>query len=570
MGNIENLISNMQEKGLEPNCEPNLDGTIHRFSRNPQKPHEKDEWYAGFVMDSGHIHCTFGSWSTSQNFSQTYKSYDSDHQLTAAEIAQIKAIREKAEEERRQAKEKAKAVIQEKLEKAKQPSKSHLYISRKKIIPYGARQLKDHILLPMQNHFGDITGMEWINPEGLKRTIKGSQKKGSMLPLADMKSATIIRLAEGWATACSIQEARPNDCAVCCFGLSNVREVAKILKAKYPKKQIVACIDAGAPEKELEALKGFGQVITPKLAQNQLDAGLNDFNDVHVDNGIGELKEQLKPKFLTALSAQNLMRSDYPPIEWRCNAVAQNGGLTVVYSLPGAGKSSFCLDLSVALSNGLWFITGDCQKSKVLYVDGEMSGGELQLKLDEIYTRSGLYPTEKKPARITEPEEGYLDFITLDHLKNLDMEPLNLHFEDHRTLLDGLIENYDVIILDNWFNLCELPPDASGWNEIDRAEKKIIAWMRDWQSIGKTFVAVNHSNESGSMYGFKGLVKSATTVIELKALEAADGFEIYFKKNRNISKNEYWDVSVTKVREAFSPKGTDRRGWLLDKYFKQT
>ena len=543
MGNIENLISNMKEKGLEPNCEPILDGTIHRFSRNPQKPHEKDEWYVGFVMDSGHIHCTFGSWSTNQNFSQTYKSYGSDYQLTAEEIAQIKAVREKAEEERRQAKEKAKIVIQDKLEKAKQPSKSHLYISRKKIIPYGARQLKDHILLPMQNHFGDITGMEWINPEGVRRTIKGSQKKGSMLPLADMKSAMIIRLAEGWATACSIQEARPNDCAVCCFGLSNVREVAKILKAKYPKKQIVACIDAGVPEKELEALKVCGQVLTPKLAQNQLDAGLNDFNDLHVDIGIAEVKEQLKPGVLLPLSLEDYMSLEAEPIHWHSKAILLKGGLTVVHALPGVGKSYFCMELTHAIANASWFFTGNCNPASVLYVDGEMPRNQFQAMCNEISDRR---------QEATPP--GSVSVLTMDIMRSLDLEALNLHFEDHRAKLDPIIEDHNVIVIDNWFNLADCPQSAS-FNDVDKHERKILAWMRAWQELGKSFVVVNHTSKSGSMYGFQALVKGATTVIRLEELpekrdlsdgNGSDGFRIRYEKNRSISRREYWDVDAVK------------------------
>ena len=161
--------------------------------------------------------------------SQSYKITHTRSGWTQEEWREIKSrtetdqkiVDEALQERRRSAAQKAVKMLQA---ASSSVSMSHPYVAKKQILPYGAYQLRNQILLPMWKD-GRVVGLQTIFPaetqdgstEIQKRFLSGSDLKGSCLKLGEpaQPPETII-LTEGWATACSIIRRTDGRCGVLC------------------------------------------------------------------------------------------------------------------------------------------------------------------------------------------------------------------------------------------------------------------------------------------------------------------------------------------------------------------
>lgn len=132
-------------------------------------------------------------------------------------------------------------------------SADHPYVKKKQIIPVGARQLKNQILVPVykdQKLTGLQTIFQQVSPndevEILKLFLKGTDKKGAFCPLGTIsETPEVIFVCEGWATGCSIHHAvkRP---VIVAFDAGNIEPVVVKLRTQYPAAKIVICADNDA------------------------------------------------------------------------------------------------------------------------------------------------------------------------------------------------------------------------------------------------------------------------------------------------------------------------------------
>lgn len=221
---------------------------------------------------------------------------------------------EKIRENRQQA---AKRKAQEDWSASMEPTANHPYIITKGIIPFGARQLKERIVLPLKIK-GEIFGLQFINNQGKKFFSKGSQVKGTSMVIGTLTDATEAILCEGWATACSLHQATGLTVVVA-WNAGNLASVAQRLSDTFIDMSLIVCADNDA--------SGIGQSAARNAVFTHRSAKLSipqfsdehykqaeqkgkdlptDFNDVHFLMGLEEVKRQV----LAGVAVKNINSSD--------------------------------------------------------------------------------------------------------------------------------------------------------------------------------------------------------------------------------------------------------------------
>lgn len=118
---------------------------------------------------------------------------------------------------------------------------SHPYLVRKQIRPYGARQLRNQLLIPLYRD-KKMVGMQTIFPaetedgstEIKKLFVSGSDTKGSYRLLGSLTgNPEALFVCEGWATGCTIHEATGLPVFVA-FNAGNLYPVVERLRKNLP------------------------------------------------------------------------------------------------------------------------------------------------------------------------------------------------------------------------------------------------------------------------------------------------------------------------------------------------
>ncbi len=297
----------MLEAGLQPpeHIEP---GVLHRFPGVGKGPGNRAGWCQ--LFDDGLGGC-FGDWAT--GLSETWQARR-DKPLSRSEcaayrrqIAKAKAAREEAQ--RRQWAE-ARHTAGE-IWKGCSGIERHPYLDTKGVHPYGIRLTiqpleipfswrdkpqfipANSLVIPLTDTDGVIHSLQFIDEQGNKRFLAGGAIQGHFFPLGDLSHAETILIAEGFATAATLDMVTDHT-AVAAFNAGNLKPVAVNLKAAYPRAEFIICADNdrftdGNPgiAKAEEAAVAIGA----KLAVPEFPEGAEgtDFNDLarlmEVDHG---------------------------------------------------------------------------------------------------------------------------------------------------------------------------------------------------------------------------------------------------------------------------------------------
>ncbi|CRG52658.1 TOPRIM and DUF927 domain-containing protein [Yersinia wautersii] len=103
------------------------------------------------------------------------------------------------------------------------------------------------LLLVLQTMDGTTTGAQVINPDGSKRLLAGTTKKGSFIPVRlqspteDEQPVTVL-IAEGYATGVTVS-LLGNGVVLAALDEGNLIHVAKVCRAKWPLAQIIIAAD---------------------------------------------------------------------------------------------------------------------------------------------------------------------------------------------------------------------------------------------------------------------------------------------------------------------------------------
>jgi putative DNA primase/helicase len=192
------------------------------------------------------------------------------------------------------------------------------YLARKGVQAHGVRFLPDGTLLvPMRNAAGELQNVQRIAPtrpsaeevkagKTEKRFLPGGRKSGLWHLVGQVEGASVLLLAEGYATAASVHEATGHPVAVA-FDAGNLVHVARELRALLPSMLLLVC---GDDDRETEARTGRNtgrdKAATAARAAHSdagpagvvfpqgLPADGSDFNDLAAHAGVDAVRELIE------------------------------------------------------------------------------------------------------------------------------------------------------------------------------------------------------------------------------------------------------------------------------------
>lgn len=145
------------------------------------------------------------------------------------------------------------------------------------------------LLVALTNDDGAVTGAQIIKPDGEKRLVAGTVKKGAFFTVNMSDNPETVIIGEGLATVLSVHLMRPDAMAVTAIDAGNLLPVAKVIRRMYPDAQIIIAADndikPGEPNTGRDAAEKAAKSISGWLT---LPPGEHkaDWNDYHQANGL--------------------------------------------------------------------------------------------------------------------------------------------------------------------------------------------------------------------------------------------------------------------------------------------
>ena len=242
-----------------------------------------------------------------------------EHSMTPEEKAEMKTLYNAKKAEREQ----ADKILTEKAEKAlyakfmnKETVSEHTYLSNKMIEPtsniYAGQD--NTITIPLFNVDGRLKSAQYISEDGEKRFAKNTNKVGAFHivdgDVSDLKSAKSIVIAEGYATAASINEALNNKDVkvIAAMSANNLEHTTKAITEKYPDMNIVIAADNDLTNKvgniglnAANAVQNKYENVTvavPKINGKEISGDFNDIiskNGLSKDDALKNIQKSLQP-----------------------------------------------------------------------------------------------------------------------------------------------------------------------------------------------------------------------------------------------------------------------------------
>lgn len=145
------------------------------------------------------------------------------------------------------------------------------------------------LLLELVDESGAVTAAQTITPQGEKRLLTGSAKRGAYHAVNAPEAPQTVLIAEGLATALSVHLMRPEALTVAAIDAGNLLPVAEVMRRKYPEAKITIAADndyhddqpnTGKEAAEKAALSVAGWVSLPPTGYKA------DWNDYHQQHGL--------------------------------------------------------------------------------------------------------------------------------------------------------------------------------------------------------------------------------------------------------------------------------------------
>jgi len=293
---VTQFIAAMQEYGLEPPeyIEP---GKLYRFPGVGKRPGNTAGWCK--LFDDGLGGC-FGDWSS--GLSESWQGVPRvPPQRSKSFRRQVQQARATREAEQRLQWAEARDTAGEIWGTAGAVER-HPYLDSKGIFPYNIRLIHEpleipfswrdkpqfipgnSLVIPVTDTNGLNHSLQFIDEHGDKRFLAGGAVQGHFFATGDLANAGRILIAEGFATAATLDMVT-DYIAVVAFNAGNLKPVAQRLKASYPQAEFVICADndrftEGNPgvTKATEAAQAIGARLAvpefPDCAEG------TDFNDL--------------------------------------------------------------------------------------------------------------------------------------------------------------------------------------------------------------------------------------------------------------------------------------------------
>lgn len=290
---VDGFREAIRSAGIDPPAEIIADGNLHRFHIEGDKPRSVNGWYVLHFDDppAG----AFGCWKRGIN--ETWCAAgdvsSSPEQKAALKkrFDELRRLRDQEKEQRHaEAQRKAKKIY----DKARPANTDHPYLKFKCVQPLpGIKVFNGSLVVPVRDKDLQLHGLQFINVNGEKVFLSGTNKKGHYCG-AGLPNGVIF-IVEGVATAASIREATGQAVAIA-FDAGNLKPVAQTLRDKLPEIKLIICADndpsgVGQANAAEAAQAVDGVVIVPKFLEGT--EGATDFNDLHQLEGLEAVQKQI-------------------------------------------------------------------------------------------------------------------------------------------------------------------------------------------------------------------------------------------------------------------------------------
>jgi phage/plasmid primase-like uncharacterized protein len=158
------------------------------------------------------------------------------------------------------------------------------YLERKGAGAYGIRFKENQYgrvaLVPACDARGILLAIQFLNQDGSKRFLEGSQTAGLFHMLREPINGQDIGIAESYVTAATCMEITGITC-ICCFSCDNIKAVLSALVVKYPESRFIIFADNDR-HLEIRGLQNQG-VLKARQARDafkdRITLAIPDFDD---------------------------------------------------------------------------------------------------------------------------------------------------------------------------------------------------------------------------------------------------------------------------------------------------
>jgi KaiC/GvpD/RAD55 family RecA-like ATPase len=195
-------------------------------------------------------------------------------------------------------------------------------------------------------------------------------------------------------------------------------------------------------------------------------------------------------------------------------------GMAMIFAPRGVGKTLLALSIAYTVASGSKLLGWQSERPrKILYVDGEMPGPELQTRLASIVAGS-----EREP-----PAPDYFRLLCADLTE--DGLP-DLATQEGQRVIDAHIADAELIVLDNISTLCR----SGNENEAERWAI-VQSWALAHRRRRRSTLFVHHAGKGGLQRGTSKREDVLDTVIALRRPQdyrqnQGARFELHFDKSR--------------------------------------
>ena len=421
---LPDLCDAIRSVGYEPPSNIAI-GKVTRFSTNGKR-NDRSGWVHVFDDAKGAV---FGCWRSGEQHQWFEKrDYVPDIHEQEAMRQQFEEAKRKAVAERDQAYAVAAKEAQVLFDNAV-PVVSHDYLTNKGIKPNMARMFGGKLLIPVYGADGILQSVQAIFSDGAKRFHSGGKMAGGHCWIGDPAVGETLLIAEGFATADSLNEA--TGYAVCiAFSAGNLKSITQMIASQYIGKKIVICADNDSSGVGMSKAKECGvDIVLPTIN--------GDFNDMMSELGIDAVREtifgKVKPEELF-VAIEDMMASISKP-DWLIKGILERGSMNLIFGESGAGKSLFAMDWAFCAANGEnWHGHKVKEELKTLYILGEgFRGASMRFK-----ALSQKYSLTPKNIRLSRRSINLLDNREADEIIKIVTE---LDFIPDIIIIDTLHRN---------------------------------------------------------------------------------------------------------------------------------
>jgi len=409
MNSLESLRAAMSGAGLRFAGQFQIDDELHHFD----VPGEKGEasWYAAHYYGEV-IVANFGCFR--RGLQQTWTSRNRDA-MSKEEWGETSRKWKELEVKRAEDEKRKHAAAAERCRSwfARFPrAEGHIYLAVKDVPALGPLYLftdelfDGWLALPLQDSDGVIHSAQFIADDGTKEYCYGGRKKGCFYPVSEVPGGPIL-ICEGYATGASLFLAT-GWTVICALDCGNLLPVAQSFRKKFPQRTIVLCADndqfkgdfnPGVDKASAAAKAVSGRVSVPSFSDEALANKPTDFNDLHANSGLDEVRRQIYDALPIVGRPIGILVSppkDDPTELLKYRYLCERGGL--LFNGPtGVGKSSISIQQSACWCNGLPFFGIAPRKPlKIVVIQAENDDGDVAQMRDGICT--GLELTREQRA----------------------------------------------------------------------------------------------------------------------------------------------------------------------------